>query len=856
MTLTHRNRLIASALVALSSFVSAQSGDVWSSGAGGSSPRAVFVENNGQWPAHVAYAARTGPLTVWFDDDGILLSLEDDAGARDSVRLSFGETARLGKGATYAGVTPRVERRSFLHGDDPSAWVHGAATFESLVVEDLYDGIDLVVRDAGGRVEYDVRLDSGARLDRVSFAVEGADDLRVDTEGTLRMATSVGEIVQRAPVSWHALPSGEREHVASAFRLIDERSFGFVAPTRRAALPLVVDPVFEWSTFLGGNNNDLIFAMDVAEDGGLILAGMTKSSDFPLLGGGFDQTLNGRDGFVTKLSADGTTVQWSTVIGGGGGEEVRDVAVGVDGSIGLAGYTASSNFPRTADAFDMTFDAGTFGGANLNSDAFATRLSADGTTLLASTYLGGTSDDIALCVAMAPNGDIVVGGKTSSTEWPTSEGAAFDTFLGGSVNGGDGFIARVSADGTTLVVGSYVPGSGDELVAGIALDADERIVAAGWTSSAAFPTTEGAHDTVFAGTSDGFVLRMSADGTELVSSTLLGGVGDDAVSGLELDDDDRAVVTGNTHSPDFPTTATAPSPSYNGGGFFFGDGFVSIVSVDGSTVDYSTFLGGSGDDIARAALIDGEGRIVVVGYTYSSDLPVTLDALDTTLDGTSDVMTFIVDPEASVFLYAAYIGGSSSEQGESVVMQPATNLAVIGGATFSSDFPFVGDGPDDTFGGFPGFVSDAFVSAFSLDLIAPAGEIVSDWESIGYGLEGALFEPPELFGLGLMQAGAEGSIKVEAAPGHRAGVLLVGLAEDPMPYKGGTLAFVPLEASVLFTTTPTGETTFGYSWDEDAPIGFEVFVQAWITDPAAPEGYCASNAIHGVMVAPEDVGEP
>lgn len=811
---------------------------------------AVFVENRGQWPSHVRFAARTGPLSVWFDDDGMLLTLEGEAGRVDDVRLSFAGEARLGRGATFTGLTPRRERRHYLLGDDPSRWVLDAPTYDALVVRDLYDGVDLVVRDAGGRVEYDLRVDRGVSLDRVVIDVDGARGVRVDGAGALVLETATGDIVQPAPVSWHALPGGARDPVASGFALRGARSFGFSAPTRSRALPLVVDPVFEWSSYLGGGNNDLVLGMDATSDGGVILAGTTKSSDFPTTSGTVDLVVNARDGFVTKFAADGTTVDWSTVIGGGGAEEVRAVAVGADGSIGLAGYTASSNFPRTIDAFDPTFDGGTTGGANLNSDAFATRLSSDGTSLLASTYLGGEADDIAMAVAIADDGALVVGGKTSSTAWPTSEGAAFDAFLGGSINGGDGFIARVSADGQTLEASSYVPGTGDELVAAVAIGPLGELVAAGWTSSPGFVTTPGAHDETYAGTSDGYVLRLSPDATSLEAATFLGGSGDDAIGALRLDGDGRAVVVGNTHSADLPVTETAPDAQY-GGGTFFGDGLVAILSADLSTLDYATYLGGSGDDILRDVALDGAGRPVVVGYTFSSDLPVTVDALDTTLGGQSDALVFVLDTAAGVFLYGSYVGGAGSEQGEDVVIQPETNLAVIGGATFSDDFPIVGDVPDGEFSGFPGWVSDAFVSAFSLDLVAPQGEAVSDWSSIGYSHGGGLGDAPELVGLGLVQPGAEGTLALSGGPAYRTGILLVGLEESPQPFKGGTLAFEPTAVSVLFMTDADGATDFGYVWNEDAPQGTEILVQGWVTDPAAAEGYCGSNAIKGVIAVPD-----
>jgi hypothetical protein len=311
---------------------------------------------------------------------------------------------------------------------------------------------------------------------------------------------------------------------------------------------------------------------------------------------------------------------WATFLGGTDEDYGDVVAMGADGSAIVAGNTSSPGFPTTPGAYDTSY--------NGRGDIFVTRLSADGTALLWATFLGGTGHDAARGVALGAEGSPTVTGQTWSADFPATPGA-YDTSYNGGGYREDVFVARLSADGTALRWATFLGGTDDDYVQGIAVEADGRATVAGSTISADFPTTPGAYDTSHNGYGDTFVTRLSADGSDLAYSTFLGGADGDLTSALALGEDGSATVAGSAYGTDFPLTPDAFDTSHNGGT----DAFVARLSADGDSLLYATFLGGTDDDYARGVAMGADGTVVVVGLTYSADFPATLGAYDTTYNG-------------------------------------------------------------------------------------------------------------------------------------------------------------------------------------------------------------------------------
>ena len=445
----------------------------------------------------------------------------------------------------------------------------------------------------------------------------------MDAEGQIEITTDVGLIRQ-------ALPEVEIPEAPGPWK----ETWSLGQPTisgTEVLLPYVsrqavdLSPVLQddpgglvYSTFLGGGCADLGCALAVdPEDGSVIVSGATFSSDFPTTPGAFDPTHNGdHDAFVARLSADGSALLYSTFLGGSDVDKGWGMAVHPsDGTAFVVGRIRSSDFPTTPGAFDPTH--------NGDWDAFVTRLEADGGALLYSTFLGGRGVDYGEAVAVNPtDGTAIFAGGSFSPDFPTTPGA-FDPTHNGL---GDAVVVQLKEDGSDLLYGTFVGGSHHDEGHSVAVNpSDGTAIVTGGAMSPDFPTTPDAFDTTFnGGVYDAFVARLSADGSTLLHSTLLGGEGNDYGAVVAVDPSDgTAIVAGETSSANFPTTSGAFAPLYNGGA---SDTFVARLSADSSALLYSTFLGGELAEWSWGLAADPSppgGEAIVTGYTYSPDFPTT-----------------------------------------------------------------------------------------------------------------------------------------------------------------------------------------------------------------------------------------
>jgi len=414
-------------------------------------------------------------------------------------------------------------------------------------------------------------------------------------------------------------------------------------------------------------------------------------------------------------------IEWSTFLGGTEFDQVSAMALDPSGAVVLTGYTTSRDFPVTPGAYDVDLDG--------PSDVFVTRLSATGSALVISTFLGGSLAEFPSDVDLDGSGGVVVGGVTYSTDFPTTPGAFDPSFNGGQE---DGFVLRLNATGTSLLFGTYVGGSntilsicGSEAVSAVAASPSGEVTVAGWTISGDFPTTAGAYSTTLVGPGgwDGFVSRLDSGGSTLLYSTFFGGPGTDRILELDVDATGAAAVAGWTNLV-VPVTPGAFDVTFNGPTIYDppcvpGDIFVARLDATGSTLLYGTYLGGSLGDVPTALALDDLCRLTVAGRTISCDFPTTPGAFQPNYAGCGaptgwSNLAFVArfDPSGSALEYSTFLGGTSLLGFDSVedMAVDSSGSVVLAGWTSSNDFPTTPGAHDTTLAS-----SDAIVARLRPD---------------------------------------------------------------------------------------------------------------------------------------------
>ncbi len=378
------------------------------------------------------------------------------------------------------------------------------------------------------------------------------------------------------------------------------------------------------------------------------------------------------------------SVTFATFLGGSDFDQVYAMAVDAAGNIFLAGQTASTNFPLRS------------GGTAGNRDVFVAKLDPTGNHLLYSTVLGGAQTDCPRAIAVDAAGNAYVAGYTSSADFPVTA-AAFQTQSHGSE---DGFVLKLNASGG-LVYSSYLGASGRDFATAIAVDASGNAFIAGYTSSVGFPIVAGAFQSSYAGGFfDTFVTKMNAGGSALLYSTFIGGSGNDTATSIAIDANGNAYIGGQTDSFNFPVSPGVLQSSNAGGS----DAFVAKLNAAGSAIVFSTYLGGSSNDLANAIAIDSSQNVYLAGATASVDFPVSAGAFQASIGASYDAFVTKLNPAATAIVFSTYLGGSGSDQATALALDSSGNVWLTG-STSSTNFPLLNAVQGQPAGG-----SDAFVA--------------------------------------------------------------------------------------------------------------------------------------------------
>ena len=487
---------------------------------------------------------------------------------------------------------------NYIFGNDPAKWQMGLPTYERVDYHGVLPSVDLAYYGKEGHLEFDLIVKPGADLGAVQFRVDGAQELRRDSDGSLVS----GEFRLKAPQAYQE--SGKS--IPVQYRLLGKNCVGFKVGRYDRRKPLIIDPTLIYATRLGGGNSASIgTAIAVDSAGNTYVGGYTFATDFPTSHAAFPAPKGSESCFISKLNSSGTALIYSTYIGGTNFDYLAGIAVDGTGAVWATGYTSSSDFPISG-AYQRSLK-GVY-------DAFAVKLNPNG-SLAYSTYLGGPGEDLGYGVAVDHAGNAYLTGFASAG-FPTTPHVYQVTSAGPP----DAFVTKFSSSGT-LVWSTFLGGLSTDYGFGIAVDQNENAYVTGVSYSPTFPgAPPGGAQTSNAGFGDAFVAKLKSDASGLSYFTFLGGSETDYAEAISVNPTTGiAVISGETNSINLPVTSGAFQKQLKGGE----NGFVAKLNPSGSVFSYATYLGGSRSDSLRGIALDAAGDAYVAGYTNSDRFPVS-----------------------------------------------------------------------------------------------------------------------------------------------------------------------------------------------------------------------------------------
>ncbi len=687
----------------------------------------AFEQNKGQTDAQVKYMARANGYTLFLTANDAVFSLHSPSasGDRSTKQLNPKDSTSVvrmqlvgGNALAKVAATNQLPGASnYFLGNDPGRWRTNVPRYARVSYQDVYPGVNLAFHGAQRQLEFDFLVAPRANPEPIDFHFTGAQGLKTDDSGNLIVSSAAGNVVLHKPVAYQE-QNGARQTVDARFAVKANNQVKFELGNYDRSRELVIDPSVSvaYATYLGGLAEDDGYGIAIDSSGNVYVTGQTASANFPHLGGVAPNTFSGIfDVFVTKIAAGGSSLIYSTYVGGTGSESGNAIAVDASGDAFVAGGTNSNPFPTTASAFQTSLNGAT--------NAFVFELNPTGNALTYSTYLGGTGQDVALGLALASDnsGDVYVVGTTTSTDFP-SKNPLQSTPAGG-------FVTKLNSLGTALVYSTYLGGGAGDIASAVAVDSSNNAYVTGKALNATFHTTAGAFQTTCASCSggfpDAFLTVIKADGSSYVYSSFLGGTGADVGDGIAVDSSGNAYIVGSTTSADFPKTTAAPQPTYGGNT----DAFVTKLNPGSNGLTdlvYSTYLGGGLFDAGASIALDGSNNAYVTGQTISTTptpFP-TKNATQPALAGGFDAFVSEINAAGSGLVFSSYLGGTGNEDisgnyGAIAVDSAGANIYVTGN-TASTDFPAtLGSVQPTSGGGTDAYVVDYAQQAFSIAATTP-----------------------------------------------------------------------------------------------------------------------------------------
>jgi len=660
-----------------------------------------LVRNEGQFPENVKFRTEIPGGQLYFENEGFtwhfydLSAVHDLHNGKSNVRVENIPAHVIRQkflGANnqtlVSGNNERPDFSNYYLGKDPSGWKTGVKHYRELTYSQLYSNIDLKLYSTSEGMKYDYLVEPGGDPKEIKLAYEGAQEIFLD-EGALIVRNSIQTTKEAAPVAWQ-IKDGNKFPVPCTFTL-DNGIVGFDFPEGYdVSIPLVIDPVLVFATYTGSTSDNWGYTATYDQTGNLYAGGIIFNFGYPVTTGAYQINFAGGSGFfptdvaISKFSPDGTTLIYSTYLGGSGNELPHSLVVNNQDELVVFGTTGSSDFPVTNGCFDNSFNGGpaltvTFVvDFSSGADQFLAKFNSAGTALNGCTYVGGIgSDGLNVGSSLSANygdhargevitdyqGNIYVASSTESSDFPVSSGCAQPVLAGSQ----EGCIYKMNSNLSVMLWGTFLGGSQADAAYGIAVDPQFNVLVTGGTLSSDFPMPVGGYDASFNSTGnspDAFVARLDANGTTLLDATFLGTGDYDQSYFTDVDYDGRVYVYGQTQDPtNFPVSSGVYTNPNSGQ-------FITCFDANLSAIQFSTVFGtGSGSiDISPTAfLVDNCKHIYIAGWgglTNSfgggtTGLPLTSNAYQSTTNG-SDLYLMVLDVDATALVYATFLGGSTS----------------------------------------------------------------------------------------------------------------------------------------------------------------------------------------------------
>ncbi|NVK64357.1 MAG: gliding motility-associated C-terminal domain-containing protein [Flavobacteriales bacterium] len=660
--------------------------------------------NAGQWDDRILYKIDLAEGDMFIEKDGFTFYLHDgkqllghnhddheghnhEEEPADSMRVHSIQSKF--SGSSWQGELELIDSsffyRNYFIGNDPSKWKSNLYSYNHLRMKNFYDGIDLEMNGKDARFKYSLIVQPGVDASQVAFEYSGQFGLKVDEEGNLRIKNRFGEIIEKRPVAW-VVSDHRKEKVEVEFKIEGETVHFFFPNGYDNSKKLVIDPDLTFSTFSGSTADNWGFTATPDDNGNLFGGGIVFGTGYPILTGAYDATFNGGqvDLGISKFNATGTNLFYSTYIGGSNAETPNSIVSAPNGDLFIFGLTSSSDFPMAGSPYDATFNGGPstggVGGDPINFsngiDLYVARLSANGSSLMASTYVGGSGTDGKNSTGLLYNygdqfrGDIVLDANNNVYVSSHTNSANFPSVQGGqsSLGGGQDAVAfKLSPNLNALLWSTYIGGSGDDTGNSIQVASNGDVYVAGGTASSNMPFPTGFDLAYGGGISDGYVARLNGANGSFIAGTYMGYNEYDQTYFVQLDIDDKVYVYGQSETS-WPITAGCYGNANAGQ-------FIRKYNGDLMSIDWTTMIGaGIGDvEISPTAFLvsdcydiylSGWGGTLNVSYGQASNstsngFPITPDAFQSVTNG-SNFYIAVLDQDASALKYGTYMGGMNS----------------------------------------------------------------------------------------------------------------------------------------------------------------------------------------------------